>query len=109
MSRKENIESLQERSNFKLEVGGNATILTGANLLITCPAEGVPPPSITWYRLRAELSSGGNVVIDKSTGSLNLLNVQTDDLGPYRCVAQNLLGSDRMTTHLMPIGLSCMI
>ena len=100
-----NVESIQELTNVTVQVGGNATVIIGTNLKITCPVKGKPAPSITWYKQGMELRDGDNLLIDNSTRSLNILKVQYDASGTYQCVAKNPLGVDQMTTYLLPIGL----
>ena len=85
---------------------GNNCIIRNENTNLTCSVNGVPAPTIEWFR------SGGNdretitndVDVDKFTVMGNILiinNVNNDDAGLYGCAATNTVdGMERNSTMI---------
>ncbi|XP_012942941.1 hemicentin-1 [Aplysia californica] len=74
-------------------------VAVGDQARLTCIADGIPAPNITWYRADRMLQSAYNVDITRN-GQLIISNVQDSDAGDYRCVAQNEAGSDSVNLSL---------
>ncbi|XP_067662288.1 hemicentin-1-like isoform X1 [Haliotis asinina] len=74
-------------------------VATGDRARLTCEAEGIPRPEITWYRGDRKLQSAYNVDITRN-GRLIIRNVQEMDAGDYRCVVSNEAGSDNAKVTL---------
>ena len=98
------------------------TVVTPDNVTLTCMADGVPAPNITWLRVNnsmllslGEVGAPPDVLsIDRSfpdkrtaVSTLNLFGVQPLFAGNYTCRAFNLLGMDTevatVTVHGMCI------
>ena len=75
----------------------NRTI--GGNIDFPCPAAGVPTPKVTWKKDSNVISDGGRYAI--SALGLQITNVQPSDVGDYTCVAENVVGSDQLTSALL--------
>jgi len=78
---------------------GNNCIIRNENTNLTCSVNGVPAPTIEWFR------SGGNdretiTNVDKFTVMGNILiinNVNNDDAGLYGCTATNTVDGVEIT------------
>ena len=68
----------------------------------TCQADGEPLPTISWYFNGApvdESDTSKYIIIDRRLDTfvmdiLNILNVQSSDVGTYTCNATNVVSSD---------------
>ncbi|XP_062570988.1 hemicentin-1-like isoform X1 [Saccostrea cucullata] len=75
-------------------------VTKGRTTVLNCPAHGLPPPNITWYKDDAPL------VLDKRmellTGGLQLkiTNTTTNDTGTFKCTAVNPAGEDSLEMRL---------
>ena len=65
------------------------TVEEKQNVNFTCLARGLPLPNIKWFKVRGSLPV--EAVITKQ-GSLQLLEVSSEDSGNYSCTASNLAG-----------------
>uniref|UniRef100_A0A4W6CXC3 ADAMTS-like 3 n=1 Tax=Lates calcarifer TaxID=8187 RepID=A0A4W6CXC3_LATCA len=81
---------------------GHSALLTNAtqSLAILCPAEGFPPPKISWTKDGALLQHTERVSWD-SSGELHILQPRASDRGQYKCTATNMYGSDSETSLLV--------
>ncbi|XP_069567566.1 ADAMTS-like protein 3 isoform X1 [Brachyistius frenatus] len=88
------------QKNINISVGQSA-LLTNAtqSLTIRCPAEGSPPPTISWSKDGAPLQHTDRVSWDG--GGLHILQPRASDRGHYKCRAANTRGSDSETSHLL--------
>ena len=63
-------------------------------LELTCPADGVPAPTISWLKLGTAVERlHDDVIVDGET--LRFPIVKADHAGSYMCVAQNQAGTDQ--------------
>ncbi|XP_072316665.1 V-set and immunoglobulin domain-containing protein 10-like [Eucyclogobius newberryi] len=60
--------------------------VSGTSLHLSCRAEGLPPPAVTWMFGGKTLNNNNN---DNAKGVLNLTDVQTSQDGVYTCSALN--------------------
>lgn len=67
----------------------------GANSVIHCSASGSPKPVVTWFDTNNEpiVPDLRKYEILKS-GDLRIRNVTFDDMGKYKCMAENRYGRD---------------
>ncbi|KAG7473028.1 ADAMTS 3 [Solea senegalensis] len=89
------------QKNINVSVGHSA-LLTNAtrSLIIRCPAEGFPPPKISWSKDGVLLQRTDRVSWDISRG-LHILQPTVSDRGQYKCTAANEHGSDSETSRLL--------
>nr|XP_055068024.1 V-set and immunoglobulin domain-containing protein 10-like [Misgurnus anguillicaudatus] len=59
-----------------------AVFVSGDSLFLSCQAEGLPPPSATWF-------FNGSFIQGSPGGSVNLTDVKTHQSGVYTCVLIN--------------------
>jgi hemicentin len=76
------------------------TVIVNSPLQMSCEANGLPPPVISWNRDGAEINSSateGTRLL--SNGALRFNRVRLEDAGRYECVASNVAGrASRMVT-----------
>ena len=74
------------------------------SLTINCPAKGVPPPIITWYRykdgIEVELTDFRNVEISEDGKELTILEAKEDDSARYTCKAKNEAGQSEISYNV---------
>lgn len=88
---------LDKRTNSTLKVearphnvsisGSRAMYLVGANITVTCHAEGNPSPGFVW-----NLPNNSSVTYLDNMKTLTISSAQTSHKGTYQCVAQNKYG-----------------
>lgn len=90
--------TLQKNVNVSV---GHSALLTNAtrSLTIRCPADGFPPPKITWTKDGAVLQHTDRVSWDAA--GLHILQPTASDRGLYTCRAANRHGSDSETSQLL--------
>ena len=76
--------------------GRNTSVSVGSSVSFTCPVDGNPEPTITWYK---GSNAGGTVLFSGKT--LNFPQTKADDTGCYTCSAINSLGTDTITQCLV--------
>ncbi|XP_074858282.1 hemicentin-1 isoform X3 [Carettochelys insculpta] len=69
-------------------------VQVGHKFDIPCSAQGVPPPTVVWFKGRHTMLIDGRQYISHPDGTLSISKVQLSDAGIYKCVASNIAGSD---------------
>ncbi|KAL9970481.1 hypothetical protein ACROYT_G022861 [Oculina patagonica] len=64
-----------------------------------CFATGNPTPQVSWSRVNGTLPS--NKTNLTSDGLMQILDVQLEDAGNYKCLARNILGKDEKSARLV--------
>lgn len=64
---------------------------------LKCPAEGNPPPTISWLKDGKPFTARKLGNIERRKWALKLANLVVDDVGNYTCVVKNKLGEKRWT------------
>ena len=101
---RESQETKDDRRIVEHIIGGNVTVLEGRDLLLRCPVEGTPIPSITWLFNRSPVQVSDTIQIDKVTGHLKVIEMTPEDVGEYTCVATNIAGEARELSYTAVIG-----
>ncbi|EEB17941.1 Neural/ectodermal development factor IMP-L2 precursor, putative [Pediculus humanus corporis] len=107
-------ESCKEAKNEKLQppriISWNPTAMEnmGVDVLLPCAAVGNPTPEIYW------LDQDNNVVNNfrfrvLNNGDLAIYRLAWPDMGQYKCVAENSLGRDSVTTFIYPVLVSFLL
>ncbi|KAH9500753.1 Hemicentin-1, partial [Bulinus truncatus] len=73
-------------------------VVVNQEVILNCPAEGVPTPTIVWYRKNNLIPPYGmpNIRIQDSSRQLVIISSQLLDFGDYSCHAKNDAGEDRL-------------
>ena len=88
----------------KINTGPPASLTTreGNNASLPFSANGIPKPTVTWYKNGEALDSAN---YDADSGMLTLINnIQFADRGVYKCDARNFLGFDSAAVELFVQG-----
>lgn len=86
-------------------VGGSVTVLSGSYITITCSADGVPNPTVTWSRGDKPLRTASPV--NNTAMQFVMLSIEdatVADTGEYLCTARSEVGADRESTKVTVIG-----
>ncbi|XP_058883994.1 vascular endothelial growth factor receptor 1-like isoform X2 [Acipenser ruthenus] len=70
-----------------------------SSITLTCPAEGVPNPHITWYKDSLKLQQGSGIILAPG-GNLTIERVKEEDEGVYKCEATNQKGSVESSAYI---------
>ncbi|VDO78457.1 unnamed protein product [Soboliphyme baturini] len=73
---------------------------------IVCIADGVPKPSITWFKNGVLMTQSARHGISLTSHKLTISRVIGDDAGLYLCVAENLVGTSTRNFTLTVLGLT---
>uniref|UniRef100_A0A803W8Y0 Hemicentin 1 n=1 Tax=Ficedula albicollis TaxID=59894 RepID=A0A803W8Y0_FICAL len=69
-------------------------VLAGQRVELPCSAQGVPAPSVSWFRGTSAVPADGERFLQSPDGALGISSIQLPDAGTYTCVATNSAGSD---------------
>ncbi|XP_030853395.1 hemicentin-1 isoform X1 [Strongylocentrotus purpuratus] len=75
------------------------TISVNRRAVLTCPADGYPPPEVTWRKDGILVEPAGRITMTENH-ELIIDRVQESDSGTYTCVATNSIGSNRLNFYL---------
>ncbi|CAL8294417.1 unnamed protein product [Lota lota] len=73
---------------------------TSSSVTLSCPAHGVPPPTLTWYKNERTLAQGSGIVMIPEGGTLHIDRITAEDQGLYTCRATNERGSAESSAHI---------
>nr|XP_046226781.1 vascular endothelial growth factor receptor 1 isoform X2 [Scatophagus argus] len=77
-----------------------------SSVILSCPSQGVPPPTVTWYKDQRALSQGSGIVISPEDGTLHIDRITVEDQGLYTCQATNQRGSVESSAYIWVNGAS---
>ncbi|XP_047424727.1 vascular endothelial growth factor receptor 1 isoform X3 [Mugil cephalus] len=78
----------------------DCTVNVSSSVTLACPSQGVPPPTITWYKDEHALLQGSGIVISAVDGSLHIDRITPEDQGLYTCQATNERGSAESSAYI---------
>ncbi|XP_040921731.1 vascular endothelial growth factor receptor 1 isoform X2 [Toxotes jaculatrix] len=78
----------------------DCTVNVSSSVTLSCPSQGVPPPTITWYKDEHVLSQGSGIVISPEDGTLHIDRITVEDQGLYTCQATNERGSAESSAYV---------
>ncbi|XP_036834633.1 hemicentin-1 isoform X2 [Oncorhynchus mykiss] len=76
------------------------SVVENSQAQMTCVAEGVPQPTLSWEKEGTPLSDTSGEYTILPSGELVIDVAQPDDEGSYTCVATNTVGQDSQTVSL---------
>lgn len=68
----------------------------GYRVDIFCNAQGIPPPTINWFKDQNPILINNRQYVGSPDGTLGINSVQLADSGIYKCVASNIAGHDEV-------------
>ncbi|XP_022600071.1 vascular endothelial growth factor receptor 1 [Seriola dumerili] len=78
----------------------DCTVNVSSSVTLSCPSQGIPPPTITWYKDEHALSQGSGIVISPEDGTLHIDRITVEDQGLYTCQATNERGSAESSAYI---------
>ncbi|XP_008286630.1 vascular endothelial growth factor receptor 1-like isoform X1 [Stegastes partitus] len=78
----------------------DCTVNVSSSVTLSCPSQGVPPPTITWYKDERSLLQGSGIVISAEDGTLHIDRITVEDQGLYTCQATNERGSAESSAYI---------
>uniref|UniRef100_A0A8D2KTM3 Hemicentin 1 n=1 Tax=Varanus komodoensis TaxID=61221 RepID=A0A8D2KTM3_VARKO len=82
------------------------TVLEHSEIVLSCVADGIPPPSIIWKKDRVLLASAMGTDMTAPCRDLIIDRAVPEDSGSYTCLASNVAGEDshtvNLTVHVLP-------
>ncbi|GMT31155.1 hypothetical protein PFISCL1PPCAC_22452 [Pristionchus fissidentatus] len=84
-------------------------INAGKPTILTCPATGSPPPSITWLRDGQTITASPRHIFTDGGRQLTIADTQKTDQARYTCIATNPVGSDDLETTLEVINVPTIV
>jgi len=75
----------------------------GNEVVLPCKAAGHPRPSVMWLDNNDNIVGKSGRVSVLPDGELRIQNIRWADMGPYRCIADNIWGQDSISTFLYPM------
>ena len=83
-------------------IGSKITTVVNATVIMTCPNQGSPQPTVTWNHDQKFIIPGGKYSMNES--SLVIRGVRLKHAGSYQCTASNKFGRDVESLSLTVIG-----
>lgn len=73
------------------------TVMVGESAIFNCAVDGIPTPSMDWYRQDAQMPKDR---AERIVGGLKIRDARLEDKGLYFCQSSNELGSIRASARL---------
>ncbi|KAK0404397.1 hypothetical protein QR680_017438 [Steinernema hermaphroditum] len=80
-----------ERQGIPAEVSGELE----KRLTMSCPAFGVPTPSVTWLKAGRPLDNENDIYFSANGQKLHFIRLSREDASKYTCIAKNAAGEDK--------------
>lgn len=82
-------------------------VISNQNVRLTCPATGIPRPTITWHKNKEPItvSDARHVLLDDGW-TLELRNTNPEDTARYTCRATNVAGQNEKVFDLQVLSKS---
>ncbi|XP_029955833.1 vascular endothelial growth factor receptor 1 isoform X3 [Salarias fasciatus] len=78
----------------------DCTVNASSSVTLSCPSQGVPTPTVTWYKDERALLQGSGIVMSAVDGTLHIDRITVEDQGLYTCQATNERGSAESSAHI---------
>uniref|UniRef100_A0A672ZRR2 receptor protein-tyrosine kinase n=1 Tax=Sphaeramia orbicularis TaxID=375764 RepID=A0A672ZRR2_9TELE len=78
----------------------DCTVNMSSSVTLSCPSQGIPPPTVTWYKGGHALLQGSGIVIAPEDGTLHIDRITEEDQGLYTCKATNERGSAQSSAYI---------
>ncbi|XP_048365783.1 vascular endothelial growth factor receptor 2 isoform X2 [Sphaerodactylus townsendi] len=82
----------------------NQTADIGETIEVSCIANGIPSPLITWFKNNVSLIEDSGIVLKDGNRILTIRRVRKEDEGLYSCSACNILGCTKVTSFFAVEG-----
>ncbi|CAN9506270.1 unnamed protein product [Ophioblennius macclurei] len=78
----------------------DCTVNVSSSVTFSCPSQGIPTPTVTWYKDERALLQGSGIVISAVDGTLHIDRITVEDQGLYTCQATNERGFAESSAHI---------
>jgi hemicentin len=95
--------TITEKPRIPNTLQNNTSIIESKKAHLPCPASGVPPPTISWFKDGKPLIPGKDVKM-LADGTLEFSSAKAKDAGVYVCVATNIAGHTRYVIEFKVFG-----
>jgi len=75
-------------------------VKTGTSVALSCDAEANPEPHIYWAKDEQSLTYTNRIHMADDNKTLQIDHIKESDGGTYSCIAENILGSDEVSTQV---------
>ncbi|XP_060102360.1 vascular endothelial growth factor receptor 2 [Heteronotia binoei] len=82
----------------------NQTADIGETIEVSCIANGIPSPMITWFKNNVSLIEDSGIVLKDGNRTLTIRRVRKEDEGLYSCHACNILGCTKVASFFSVEG-----
>ncbi|XP_056395554.1 LOW QUALITY PROTEIN: hemicentin-2 [Hyla sarda] len=79
----------------------NISLMANQPLILGCEVNGVPFPTVTWYKEERTLTEGPGITFQSAGQSLRFFRIRKEDSGSYTCKAVNRAGEAQRTYNVM--------
>ena len=97
----QDLELPTSKKKLSLNIGSNATVISGKVVVLRCPTKGSVKPNITWY-------SGNKLIVPSENyairGDSLVIAQQREGEFDYKCKVETFLGETEMTSKLKIVG-----
>eukprot|EP00794_Sanderia_malayensis_P010066 gene10066-11094_t len=93
-------DSMQRAKAPAIGVIQRIVVSKNRNITITCSVQGNPLPKINWFKEGQSIRVDGRKYHTEGD-ELSIINVNKNDAGSYRCIAENLAGRNMATIKLI--------
>ena len=85
----------------------NVEVIENHTVYLSCPASGIPTPSIIWYRNQMPLFDSPYTNMREMDGghTLELRHVQVSDEAVYKCQANNVAGQQTKSFNVSVLSM----
>ncbi|KAJ7998564.1 hypothetical protein DPEC_G00206220 [Dallia pectoralis] len=95
-----NIMIMNQPPMILTEDGLEYTVVHGKGVIMSCKVFSSPPSTVTWHKDDSEGSVEGPGLTVHENGSLEIYNVEKEDVGRYTCYTENTEGKSDITATL---------
>ncbi|XP_041116100.1 vascular endothelial growth factor receptor 1-like [Polyodon spathula] len=96
---KKRIDVIAQEAPLLLRNLSAQQVNVSSSITLSCPAEGVPNPHITWYKDSLKLQQGSGIILAPG-GNLTIKRIKEEDEGMYKCEATNQKGSAESSAYI---------
>ncbi|XP_036376880.1 vascular endothelial growth factor receptor 1 isoform X2 [Megalops cyprinoides] len=78
----------------------DCSVNVSSSVTLSCHAQGVPHPQVTWYKDQRKLQQGSGIMLAPGGGTLHIERITAEDEGMYTCEATNEKGSVESSAYV---------
>lgn len=83
----------------------DVNVVLSKSLMLTCEAEGHPPPSLTWLKDGSPVTAKDNLRVLEQGRKIEIISALPSDAGRYACVASSIAGEKEIKYDVSVLGI----